>query len=129
MGNKHKNMTVTGSAASTEEEKSSRNRPCAAFTVETHLGVQAQIERRARELWHAGGGKYNTALSDWLQAEREVIAEFIGNLASRQLSPQPSGPRVSIGAPRSEPKPRMLKRDRTTAARRRQTISALAACH
>lgn len=83
MGNKHKSVTVNGSALGAKQQKSRAVRPGAAFTVETHLGVQAQIERRACELWHAGGGRDNTALLDWLQAEREVIEEFIGSAASR----------------------------------------------
>src|SRR5579862_2671566 len=38
------------------------------FTANEHLGVQHQIERRAHELWCAGGRRGDTALNDWLQA-------------------------------------------------------------
>jgi hypothetical protein len=48
------------------------------FTSGEHLGVQEQIERRARELWCAGGCRLGTALNDWLQAEREVLEQFMG---------------------------------------------------
>jgi hypothetical protein len=47
------------------------------FTAEQHLGVQEQIESRARELWCMGAGCHGTALSHWLQAEREVLEQFI----------------------------------------------------
>jgi hypothetical protein len=36
-----------------------------------------QIERRAHELWLAGGSHLDTALDNWLNAEREVLEEFI----------------------------------------------------
>src|SRR5271163_2447994 len=45
--------------------------------VEEHCRVQQQIERRANELWCAGGCRHGTALNDWLQAEREVVEQFI----------------------------------------------------
>ena len=47
------------------------------FTVADHLKVQMQIERRAHELWLAGGSRQDTALDNWLNAEREVLEEFI----------------------------------------------------
>ena len=47
------------------------------FRVEEHLRVQQQTERRAHELWCVGGRRHATALSDWLQAEREVVDKFI----------------------------------------------------
>lgn len=47
------------------------------FRVEEHFKVQQQIERRANELWCAGGCRDGTALNDWLQAEREVVEQFI----------------------------------------------------
>lgn len=46
------------------------------FTVEEHLRVQTQIERRAYELWRQGGGGQQAPLSDWLRAEGEVLREF-----------------------------------------------------
>src|SRR5258706_6966483 len=58
------------------------------FTSGEHLGVQEQIERRARELWCAGGCRHGTALNDWLRAEREVLEQFIGACARRHSFPQ-----------------------------------------
>ena len=53
------------------------------FTLAEHLWVQKQIEKRAYELWREGGGRQDTPLSNWLQAEDEVVREFC---LSRQLS-------------------------------------------
>ena len=47
------------------------------FTVAEHLKVQMQIEQRAYELWLSGGSHQDTALDNWLKAEREVLEEFI----------------------------------------------------
>jgi hypothetical protein len=46
------------------------------LTVNDHLRVQAAIERRAYELWRAGGRGQGDALSHWVQAEDEVMREF-----------------------------------------------------
>ena len=46
------------------------------FTVTDHLKVQMQIEQRAHELWLSEGAHENTALDNWLNAEREVLEEF-----------------------------------------------------
>ncbi len=46
------------------------------FTILDHLFVQMGIERRAYTLWQSGGCRADTALSDWLCAEREVLTEF-----------------------------------------------------
>ncbi len=45
------------------------------LTAEGHLRLQEQIERRANELWRAAGCRDGTSLSDWLQAEREVLEQ------------------------------------------------------
>ena len=47
------------------------------FTVTEHLKVQEQIEQRAYELWLAGGSHQDIALDNWLNAEREVLEDFI----------------------------------------------------
>jgi Protein of unknown function (DUF2934) len=47
------------------------------FTVADHLQVQMEIEQRAYELWLAGGSRQDTALDNWLNAEREVLKDFI----------------------------------------------------
>jgi hypothetical protein len=65
------------------------------FTIEEHIGVQKQIERRAHEIWCAGRCRDATALSDWIQAERETLEEFIGAYARRQSFPPGSTNDVS----------------------------------
>jgi hypothetical protein len=51
--------------------------------MEEHLWVQKQIEERAYELWREGGGRQDSPLGNWLQAEDEVVREFC---LSRQAS-------------------------------------------
>jgi hypothetical protein len=46
------------------------------FTVADHLKVQMEIEERAYELW-LGGSRQDSALDNWLNAEREVLDDFI----------------------------------------------------
>ena len=75
------------------------------FTVDDHLRVQHQIERRAYELWRAGGYREYSALSDWLRAEREVLEQFVlaynaRHLARREASQRPA-PRVKPPLPNS----------------------------
>jgi hypothetical protein len=47
------------------------------FTVAEHLLVQRKIERRAQEIWAEGGWRGNSQLGDWLQAEREIVEDFV----------------------------------------------------
>ena len=47
------------------------------FTVADHLKVQMEIEQRAHELWLAEGSRQDAALENWLNAEREVLEDFI----------------------------------------------------
>ena len=91
------------------------------FTAEEHLGVQEQIERRARQLWCVGGCRHGTALNDWLRAEREVLEQFIRVCVRRHSLPQSS---VRIAWSKSET--RILKRGRAIAATDPQLTSALA---
>ena len=75
------------------------------FTVDDHLCVQHQIEVRAHELWRAGGYREESALSDWLRAEREVLEEFVlaynaQHLARREASQRPA-PQVKPQLPNS----------------------------
>ena len=91
------------------------------FTSGEHLGVQEQIERRARELWCAGGCRNDSALNDWLQAEREVLEQFIRVCARRHSLPQ-----SSVGVALLQPETRILKPGRTIAASHLQSTSALA---
>jgi cytidylate kinase len=46
------------------------------FTVEEHLHVQREIEERAHRQWNVNGCALDSALHDWLKAEKEVLAEF-----------------------------------------------------
>jgi DUF2934 family protein len=93
------------------------------FTSGEHLGVQEQIERRARELWCAGGFRHG-ALNDWLRAEREVLEQFIRVCVRRHSLPQ-----SSVGVARSKPETRILKPGRTVTVSHLQSTSALATFH
>jgi hypothetical protein len=95
------------------------------FTKEEHLGVQEQIERRARELWCAGACRQDTALNDWLQAEREVLEQFIRTYVRPHSSPRSSKPAPAVKVARTRPETRILKRGRTIAVRDPQSASAL----
>jgi hypothetical protein len=95
------------------------------FTAEEHLKTQRQIERRAREIWCAGGCRDGTALGDWLQAEREVLEQFIWAYARRDALRQSSRPRASVGCARKKTEARILKRRGTMAGRDLQPTSAL----
>ena len=94
------------------------------FTVAEHLKVQLQVERRAHELWCAGGFRDGNGLSDWLRAEGEVLEQFIWAYARqhalRRCSRQ--GPSVSVARRKSET--RAVKRGQAVAAK--GTLSALA---
>jgi len=63
------------------------------FTVHDHLRVQRQIEERANDLWRAGGCSGQSAFSDWLQAEREVLEEFVLAYALRRSARRQPGRR------------------------------------
>lgn len=94
------------------------------FTSEEHLRVQEQIERRARELWCAGGRRHGTALNDWLQAEREVLEQFIRICARRHSLPQ-----SAVGVAGSKSETQILKQGRTVTASHLQSTSTLATSH
>lgn len=96
------------------------------FTVEEHLRVQEQIELLAHELWSAGGCRSGAALNDWLEAEREVLEQFIRAYARRLALRQASGARRFGKRRPEETRDRILKRRRTVAARDLQLFSALA---
>jgi len=80
------------------------------FTNEEHLGVQQQIERRARELWCAGGCRPDTSLIDWLQAEREVLQRFIWEYARRHALEQTPRLEPSVNSARRNLQTRIQKR-------------------
>jgi len=50
--------------------------PRDSFTIEDHLRVQAQIEKRAYQLWRENARRQNDPLTNWLRAEGEVLREF-----------------------------------------------------
>jgi len=87
------------------------------FTAREHLGAQQQIERRAHELWCAGGCRRGTALNDWLQAEREVLEQFVWAYARRHALRQSSRPGSSVNVARRKPEARILKRGSELMAR------------
>lgn len=61
------------------------------FTADDHLHVHQQIEKRAHELWREGGCCDQSALSDWLRAEREVLEQFVLAYALRPPARQEPG--------------------------------------
>jgi hypothetical protein len=129
MANKYEIMTVPGSDVIAGSQKSIKIVKRMAFTAEIHLRVQAQIEQRAHTLWCAGGCQHNNALNDWLQAEREILREFIQSHANRHLLPKSLRLRISGGATRSKPQHRLLEPGRSIVATRQQTTSAPAVFH
>jgi len=72
-----------------------------------------------------GGCQEGTAISDWLQAEREVLEEFIEAYIRARSRPWSSRPKSSVNFTRRKAKARILKRGRTIAARDPQSISEL----
>jgi Protein of unknown function (DUF2934) len=95
------------------------------FTIADHLRVQQRSERRAHELWCAGGCRHDTALSDWVQAEREVLEEFIGDYVRRHSLPRRARPISSVSFTGRKPETRILKWGRTIFARHAQSTSVL----
>src|SRR6266853_1343649 len=83
------------------------------FTVEDHLRVQQQIEARANELWRSGGRCDETALSDWLQAEREVLGQFVLDYGVRQPARRESSRRAAAEVKARSPKA-TIQRQRPT---------------
>ena len=71
------------------------------LTAEGHLRLQEQIERRANELWRAGGCRDGTSLSDWLQAEREVLEQRARAYQRRVATAAAAGRTQRIPASRS----------------------------
>lgn len=47
------------------------------LTRDEHLQVQKEIERRAHELWNAAGCRQTASLNDWIEAEHEVMEQFL----------------------------------------------------
>ena len=60
------------------------------LTVEEHLWLHQMMERRAHELWLARGCRPESALDDWVQAERETWKKF------HRIPPHGSGLEASI---------------------------------
>jgi hypothetical protein len=89
------------------------------FTVDDHLRVQEQIEKRAHELWRAGGCRQDAALDDWLHAERELLEDFILVYGQRQSLSRASGPSFRIRESPPNAEAQALKKRPTR--QRRQT--------
>jgi hypothetical protein len=64
------------------------------LTVEEHLWLHRRMERRAHELWLARGCQPESALDDWVQAERETWKKF------HRIPPHGSGLEASINRKR-----------------------------
>jgi len=79
------------------------------FTVEDHLRVQQQIEARANELWREGGCCDQSALSDWLRAEREVLEQFVLDYDARQPARRESSRRAAAEVKARSPKTTILR--------------------
>lgn len=43
--------------------------------AESHIDLDARIRRRAHEIWESHAHDNDTALEDWLQAEREIVGD------------------------------------------------------
>jgi hypothetical protein len=69
----------------------------ARLTVEEHLWLHRKMERRALELWLEGSGRRRTTLNNWLEAEREVWAEFARLPASGGRGNGVAGRGVRVG--------------------------------
>jgi hypothetical protein len=95
------------------------------FTAEEHLKTQRQIERRAHDLWCAGGCRDGTALGDWIQAEREVLGQFIWSYARGHALRRSSRSGASICVSRRKSEAGVLKGRRTITKRDLQSASAL----
>jgi hypothetical protein len=110
-----------------KKQSSGKNVKKPFFAVEDHLRVQHQIEEHAHALWHAGGCRYDCALSDWLMAEGVVIEQFIQAHVEWHSSLQSSRQKAAInGGERENPKAQALKRRRTIVAIHPQSTSVLA---
>jgi hypothetical protein len=59
--------------------------------------LREQIEKRAYELWLAGGSCHGNNLDDWLQAEREVLKHHhLDGQRDARLVPQQLGKLVTL---------------------------------
>jgi hypothetical protein len=81
--------------------------PPTAFAMEDHLWVESETRKRAHRFWLANGCAENRALSDWLKAENEVLAEFVRiRMPSLVTRPAPSDSRGSaVTAPAARANP------------------------
>jgi hypothetical protein len=61
--------------------------------LEAHLSVQRRIEARAYALWLASGCGAGAALANWVEAERQIMAEYFrrGVQASAGAQRRPCG--------------------------------------
>ena len=56
------------------------------FTAEEHLQVQMEIEKGAYESWHQRGSRPNASLTDWIEAEREILEGFCLSRLGRRFT-------------------------------------------
>lgn len=62
------------------------------------LRLEERIQKRAYELWLAGGCRHGNDLGDWLQAEGEVLEQRAVRSSSLGADEGPITPTVSVAA-------------------------------
>jgi hypothetical protein len=45
------------------------------LVAQSHLDLYDRVRRRAHEIWKSHSHDRDTALKDWLEAEREIVGE------------------------------------------------------
>lgn len=73
------------------------------FTIQDHLCVQQEIERRAYLLWLAEGHPDGNGLSDWLRAERYILTQFCAAYDRRIPTRCTSRPGRNVNVTRPKP--------------------------
>jgi hypothetical protein len=123
MANKLEIKTTTDRTRIPDNQNSLCNVERMVFTAGDHLEVQQQIGQRAHEFWCARKSARDTALEDWLLAEREIIKRFIRNYAWLHSLPRSSRPKSPVSVVQTNPGKRILKRGRTVVATHSQSTS------
>ena len=59
------------------------------LSADEHLEIQEHIRRRAHEFWLDGGTRTGHDLSDWIQAEQEVLALHVAVHTQSSLNRRP----------------------------------------
>ena len=81
--------------------------------------LRKQIEKRAHELWQAGGCREGNAEADWLQAEREVLSQGTRDQERTRQPAQPTArPQQMQRSRGAEPRPTTPNRSKDLAVAR-----------